>query len=227
LRHAILLYGMLLLPNLLAAQTISVARVSGQSDRSTYNLSFSAPIAGTYKMIFKNGFLGPWMATSCAGLVDLAQRQCVFDNLVEQESNQLSRLQVLSLSLNGQKVRNLNINRSLSYIEIPVELLASNQLQIIVQGFATSVLDIKVEKTSGQNEAPKAYFTASKLSGKTPLDIQFDASPSFDANGDALTFEWDFGDGARASGKIIRHRYFSAGNFQVTLRAIDSRGLSG
>ena len=45
--------------------------------------------------------------------------------------------------------------------------------------------------------------------------IQFDGSRSSDPDGDALTFEWEFGDGARATGMMPTHTYASAGNYEV------------
>lgn len=52
--------------------------------------------------------------------------------------------------------------------------------------------------------------------------IQFDGSGSSDLDGDALTFNWDFGDQTNATGIMPTHTYATAGNFQVTLVVNDS-----
>jgi PKD repeat protein len=53
--------------------------------------------------------------------------------------------------------------------------------------------------------------------------IQFNSSGSSDADGDALTFAWDFGDGSTATGAMPTHIYGTAGDFQVTLVVNDSQ----
>ncbi len=45
-----------------------------------------------------------------------------------------------------------------------------------------------------------------------------------DADGDAVSFSWDLGDGTRTSGPSVTHVYTSPGDYQVTLTATDGRG---
>ena len=56
-------------------------------------------------------------------------------------------------------------------------------------------------------------------SGNKNQAITFDGSASTDANGDALTYHWDFGDGVTAfsTSSVIDHVYNSAGIFDVVL----------
>ena len=51
------------------------------------------------------------------------------------------------------------------------------------------------------NTAPVARLTASPASGAAPLSVTFDASGSQDADGDTLSFTWDFGDGSAPQGQ--------------------------
>ncbi|MEZ4888378.1 MAG: glycosyl hydrolase family 8 [Chitinophagales bacterium] len=74
------------------------------------------------------------------------------------------------------------------------------------------------------NTAPTASFTATPSSGQPPLAVSFDASASIDANGDNLTYNWDFGDGTSSTGVTSNHTYNSEGNYTVTLTVNDGNG---
>jgi PKD repeat protein len=56
--------------------------------------------------------------------------------------------------------------------------------------------------------------------------VSFDASESFDPDDDALTFDWDFGDGTTLAngGATPSHSYADNGNFTVTLKLTDAGG---
>lgn len=64
---------------------------------------------------------------------------------------------------------------------------------------------------------PDACFTADKGNSNTHVneEIHFDASCSSDGE----SYDWDFGDGATASGVTAKHKYASQGNYTVTLTA--------
>jgi len=78
------------------------------------------------------------------------------------------------------------------------------------------VLDPGADATS-TNEPPLADFT----SGCASLTCEFDASRSFDPDGDALSYTWNFGDGQTATGPTAQHTYASTGTRTVTLTASD------
>lgn len=80
--------------------------------------------------------------------------------------------------------------------------------------------------TAGGNTPPTASFTASPSSGPVPLNATFDASASFDPDGDALTYVWSFGDGSSATGVSAAYNYSTAGNFVATLTVEDSNGAA-
>jgi PKD repeat protein len=56
--------------------------------------------------------------------------------------------------------------------------------------------------------------------------VQFDGSKSNDPNGLALSYAWNFGDGATGTGVQPTHTYAKAGTFTVQLTLTDSAGLS-
>ncbi len=80
-----------------------------------------------------------------------------------------------------------------------------------------------------ENEMTVASFIANPDSGEVPLTVEFDASSSFDPDGEIVSWEWDFdGDGRfdDASGEIVEHEFTQEGNFEVTLRVTDNNGES-
>lgn len=72
-------------------------------------------------------------------------------------------------------------------------------------------------------QEPNAEPTATFTSGCVQLVCGFDASGSSDADGDPLTYSWDFGDGQSGSGVSPSHTYASSGTRTVTLTASDGK----
>jgi hypothetical protein len=58
-------------------------------------------------------------------------------------------------------------------------------------------------------------------SGLAGVQLEFDGSASSDADGDPLTYAWDFGDGSTGVGAMVKHTYAATGNFTVTLTVMD------
>ena len=77
------------------------------------------------------------------------------------------------------------------------------------------------------NRAPVARLAATPRSGPAPLTVRFDASRSSDADGQSLSFEWNFGDGIKAVGDPVEtHTYPNAGRFTARVTVRDGRGGS-
>jgi PKD repeat protein len=55
--------------------------------------------------------------------------------------------------------------------------------------------------------------------------IAFNGSGSTDADGNVVTYAWDFGDGHTASGAAVEHRYDESGTYRVTLTVNDGSGM--
>lgn len=77
------------------------------------------------------------------------------------------------------------------------------------------------------NEAP-VVDTGGPYSGYIGSTITFDGSASYDPNLDSMTYFWDFGDGATASGAVVLHTYSPKrdATYTVTLTVTDQRGAS-
>lgn len=74
------------------------------------------------------------------------------------------------------------------------------------------------------NQAPLAWATASAASGT--LGYAFDASGSGDSDGSIVSYAWDFGDGASASGIAASHTYAAAGQYRARLTVTDDKGAA-
>jgi len=75
------------------------------------------------------------------------------------------------------------------------------------------------------NYPPKISFSApDKIITGAP--IIFDASDSFDENGDALSFSWDFGDGTQLNLETPAHSFLKPGNYKIKLAVSDGQNSS-
>jgi len=77
--------------------------------------------------------------------------------------------------------------------------------------------------SSKQNKAPVAdadgpYF---ELKG---IPIDFNASKSYDSDGEIKSYGWNFGDGNTSNKMTVSHAYDEGGNYTVTLVVTDNKG---
>ncbi|MCU0249434.1 MAG: PKD domain-containing protein [Vicinamibacterales bacterium] len=76
------------------------------------------------------------------------------------------------------------------------------------------------------NGTPVPAFTYSPSSPLTQADVTFDGSLSTDSDGRIVSYAWNFGDGSRGSGAVVKHDYSNAGSYTVTLTVTDDRNQS-
>jgi PKD repeat protein len=76
------------------------------------------------------------------------------------------------------------------------------------------------------NQAPTVVASADPAGGAAPLTVAFSATGQ-DAEGDALTYAWSFGDGASAAGATATHTFAQAGSYAVTVTVKDAKGNTG
>ncbi len=89
--------------------------------------------------------------------------------------------------------------------------------------YSTSDLDFGATTTP---IAPVAAFTSDSGRCGGP-DVTFSAADSFDANGDQLTYSWDFGDGTTAEGIEVLHSYTNMDSATITLTVSDGEFTTG
>ena len=74
------------------------------------------------------------------------------------------------------------------------------------------------------NAAPQAEAGANVVSS-VGKEIRFDGSGSSDGDGEIASYSWDFGDGEKATGKIVQHRYSKPGKYNATLTIKDNANV--
>lgn len=76
------------------------------------------------------------------------------------------------------------------------------------------------------SNTPPVADAGGPYTGSAGAPVQFNGSASSDADGDSLTYLWDFGDGSTGTGATPTHTYGENGPHPVTLTVSDSRGAS-
>lgn len=84
----------------------------------------------------------------------------------------------------------------------------------------------RIRFRGGLNSAPLAVLLSNATTATIGAAIEFDASNSTDPDGsDNLTYEWDFGDGSKATDMEVVKAFESMGTFQVRLTVSDLYGF--
>jgi PKD repeat protein len=91
------------------------------------------------------------------------------------------------------------------------------------QSSAFSDVTIVVSLASPTNQPPVAR-TGGPYAGTTGQPIAFNGAASTDADGDALSYLWNFGDDSTATGTAPSHTYTAADQYSVTLTVSDGKG---
>ncbi|GLF98328.1 ThuA domain-containing protein [Streptomyces yaizuensis] len=84
----------------------------------------------------------------------------------------------------------------------------------------------RIENATG-GRSPVAEATAARTSGKAPLKVAFSSAGTSDADGDPLTYQWDFGDGHHSTAAHPTHTYRANGTYTATVTARDPGGRTG
>ncbi|MEU9881660.1 PQQ-dependent sugar dehydrogenase [Streptomyces phaeochromogenes] len=75
--------------------------------------------------------------------------------------------------------------------------------------------------------SPVAQAAADRTSGQAKLKVKFSSAGTTDADGDALTYSWDFGDGGKSTAANPTYTYKKNGTYTATLTAKDATGRTG
>lgn len=92
-------------------------------------------------------------------------------------------------------------------------------------GFDDAEKEFGTPGSENSNQAP-IISAAIPSDGTVDEAVNVDASETTDPEGDTVTIQWDFGDGATASGLTAEHLYTAVGSYTVTITANDGRAVS-
>jgi len=76
------------------------------------------------------------------------------------------------------------------------------------------------------NMPPTASISATPLSGKPPLTVNFTGSGK-DIDGTIVSSTWNFGDGTTSNQQSVTHTYESPGSYTATFKVTDDKGAGG
>jgi OOP family OmpA-OmpF porin len=73
-------------------------------------------------------------------------------------------------------------------------------------------------------QPPTARASAEPNSGQAPLTTMLRAVAS--PEGEIVSYEWDFGDGTKGTGKEVSHTYSAPGDYRAMVTVMDKKGLT-
>ncbi len=84
--------------------------------------------------------------------------------------------------------------------------------------------EIFVQLKWEENTKPIADFDFYPKNPVVGDEVVFDASKSYDPDGFIVDYFWEFGDGEKAWGKVVKHIYKKGGSYEVILTVWDNNG---
>ena len=85
----------------------------------------------------------------------------------------------------------------------------------------------RTQSVEALNRVPVAVFTHRPYIPVPNVPVTFDASDSYDPDGEIVQYIWSFGDGASREGMVVQHEYTTANwRPKVTLTVVDESGGS-
>jgi PKD repeat protein len=86
------------------------------------------------------------------------------------------------------------------------------------------IIPVQPDNDSFDLNRPPVINAGGPYTGKVGIPVIFDASRSYDPDGDFLTYVWSFGDGSIGHGAKLSHTYDIEGTYTVKLTITDSEG---
>jgi glucose/arabinose dehydrogenase/PKD repeat protein len=89
-----------------------------------------------------------------------------------------------------------------------------------------TVPETETTLTAVYNARPAAVANVSPPTAPVAEPVQFGSTGSGDPDGEALTYQWSFGDGSTAAGATASHAFAAPGEYDVTLTVTDGAGAT-
>jgi len=86
---------------------------------------------------------------------------------------------------------------------------------------ATGITSVFTQKVTVYTDRPVSQFKMSPDHPRSGQAVEFDAAGAFDPGGKIVSYKWNFGDGATASGIRSKHSYAAPGEYAISLKVTD------
>ena len=199
------------------------AKVSNTTTTSTVLNQSTAAVPGS--ILIQNGNGNDILFGNCGNMRFFRKVQCFINNASYFLRGIIDRPSSVTVKWNGVEIVNKKIFpwTQGKYL-VSVSVLPSNVLVVSRQGANGSTVTVTVKAESiNQNQLPMASFSSTPNSGIAPELLFFNGMLSSDADGQIVSYSWDFGDGGMGSGSMVSHQYVEAGNYSVKLTVTDDR----
>lgn len=103
----------------------------------------------------------------------------------------------------------------------PENISTNQELYALFNGERSNVIHFDVVP------GPVAAIQKSKPTAAIGEQVTFDASQTKRINTPIQTYNWHFGDGATAIGRVVTHKYTRLGSYTITLKVVDDENLAG
>jgi hypothetical protein len=119
-------------------------------------------------------------------------------------------------------------------LDIPMTNGATHQYSVNWESFSEGEEGVTVQIDSDSDgvfeetktlRPPMASFTFSPSNISVNEEINFDASQSSDADGEIVSYQWNFGDGKTSTGQVATYAYSVPGEYLVSLVVVDNDGI--
>ncbi len=92
------------------------------------------------------------------------------------------------------------------------------------QTYTEATLHVYYETANTGNQLPYANTNGDKYQEAVGHAIEFSSIGSNDPDGEIVSYEWDFGDGAESADANVAHTFTEIGEYNVTLTVTDNNG---
>jgi PKD repeat protein len=156
--------------------------------------------------------------------IDLTEQYIAIMALITDLNKAVSKTGTLTLCMinfTGNKVGTYTLDFIAEYGYTLLTDNSGNEIPI------TSMQSLTVNILSAKSP-PTAIFKISPTAAKANKTVTFDASGSFDPDGNITRYIWDFGDGSsnETSKSITTHIYVKNGQYNVTLTVVDNDNMT-
>jgi len=197
------------------------------------SFGFGFPVLSTNPGAFRDGVIATMQALVATGNWD-------FDTLsftVAPETPTTGSLEVVSFpsgaavrldssSIGTTPLTRSNVTPGLHTVQVSKSGYQTDTRQVTINAGQTTTVQVTLVAQPPANQSPNAAFTFSPSSPQVGESVSFNGQSSSDPDGSVVAYEWNFDDGATATGALVSHSFTATGTYDVTLTVRDDDGAT-